>query len=219
MSDPLFELNNQDLHYEGRRILSGLSLSINTGERVALVGQSGAGKSTLLKHLRSLAADRVAWCPQHHGLVPMLSGYHNIFMGGLDRHSLFYNVMNLIRPFAEPKQEIQQLADRLELGDLLFNSVDRLSGGQQQRVAIGRAIYQQRRTFLGDEPVSALDDFQAEKMLSMIANRHDSLVIAMHDTGQALKLCNRIIGLKQGRVAFDLSADQVQPEQLAALYQ
>jgi len=217
-AEPVFELTNTDLFYEGRRIIQDLSLRIERGERVALVGQSGSGKSTLLKHLRSLTPAQAAWCPQHSGLVPMLSGYHNIFMGGLERHSGFYNLCNLLKPFAQPKAEIQRLADQLEIGQVLFNSVDRLSGGQQQRVAIGRALYQQRSIFLGDEPVSALDDFQADKLLSLVTHKHDTLVLALHDTDQALKVCTRIIGLKRGRVVLDAPSGQVSPQQLHELY-
>ena len=215
----VFELTDTDLHYEGRAILTGVSLRIVAGERVALVGQSGSGKSTLLKHLRGLASADVAWCPQHSGLVPMLSGYHNIFMGGLERHSRFYNLCNLIKPFAAPRAEIQLLADQLEIGQTLFNSVDRLSGGQQQRVAIGRALYQQRPIFLGDEPVSALDDFQADKLLSLITHRHPTLVLALHDIDQALKVCNRVIGLKRGGIVLDARCDQLDRKQLHELYQ
>mgnify|MGYP000618458845 CR=1 FL=1 len=213
-----FKLSNVDLHYAGRPIVHQLSLSITRGERVALIGPSGSGKSTVLKHLRSLAPKQVAWCPQHSGLVPMLSGFHNIFMGGLSRHSRLYNLCNLIKPLSAPKQTIQRLADQLEIGQVLFNSVDRLSGGQQQRVAIGRALYQSQDIFLGDEPVSAVDDFQADKLLSLITHTHSTVILALHDTEQALKVCDRIIGLKQGRVVLDETCELVTQAQLDGLY-
>ncbi|WP_373086853.1 ATP-binding cassette domain-containing protein [Zhongshania sp.] len=215
----MFELHNISLKYREQTVLKDASLTIRQGESVALVGPSGAGKSTLLKHLRSLQATKVAWCPQHAGLVPMLSAYHNMYMGGLSRRSSLYNLANLLRPFAGPKTEIQVLAESVELRDELHRRVDELSGGQQQRVAIGRALYQQQTIFIGDEPVSAVDAIQADKMLSLICQRHQTIVLALHDTQQALRVCQRIIGLKDGRIAFDLPSAQVTAEQLAALYQ
>jgi phosphonate transport system ATP-binding protein len=125
----------------------------------------------------------------------------------------------LLRPLAGPKTEIQALAQSLALDAELYSRVDELSGGQQQRVAIGRALYQQQAIFIGDEPVSAVDAMQADKMLSLISQRHQTIVLALHDTQQALRVCQRIIGLKDGRIAFDLPSAQVTAEQLAALYQ
>ncbi len=215
----MFELHKISLRYREQTVLKDASLTIRQGESVALVGPSGAGKSTLLKHLRNLQAAKVAWCPQHAGLVPMLSAYHNMYMGGLSRHSALYNLANLLRPLAEPKTEIQALAQSLALDAELYSRVDELSGGQQQRVAIGRALYQQQAIFIGDEPVSAVDAMQADKMLSLISQRHQTIVLALHDTQQALRVCQRIIGLKDGAIAFDLPSAQVTSEQLAALYQ
>ncbi|MDF1692108.1 MAG: ATP-binding cassette domain-containing protein [Zhongshania sp.] len=215
----MFELHKISLKYRKQTVLKDVSLTIRQGESVALVGPSGAGKSTLLKHLRSLQAAKVAWCPQHAGLVPMLSAYHNMYMGGLSRHSALYNLANLLRPLAIPKAELQTLAQSLALDAELYSRVDELSGGQQQRVAIGRALYQQQAIFIGDEPVSAVDAIQADKMLSLISQRHQTIVLALHDTEQALRVCQRIIGLKDGAIAFDLPSAQVTAEQLAALYQ
>lgn len=215
----LFEIDNLNLEYQGTTVLKQVSLRIDHGERVALIGKSGSGKSTLLKHLRGLQSSQVAWCPQHSGLVPMLSVYHNIYMGALHRHNGFYNLANLIRPLAHPLQEVTQLAERLSLQDLLLTSVDQLSGGQQQRTAIGRALYQQRPVFLGDEPVSAVDDFQADSLLSLITHHHATMILALHDTEQALKVCDRVIGLKDRRIVLDTSSASLSAADLAALYQ
>lgn len=215
----MFALQNINLKYRQQTVLNNLSLQISVGESVALVGPSGAGKSTLLKHLRGLQSAKIAWCPQHAGLVPMLSAYHNIYMGGLGRHSTLYNLANLLRPLARPQADIQALAELLALGDALHCRVEELSGGQQQRVAIGRALYQQQSVFIGDEPVSAVDALQADKILSLISQRHQTIVLALHDTEQALRVCERIIGLKDGAVAFDLPSARVTAQQLNALYQ
>ncbi|MCS5559978.1 MAG: ATP-binding cassette domain-containing protein, partial [Oceanospirillaceae bacterium] len=157
----LLELKNIRLEYQGKMVLENLSLSIRRGERVALVGGSGAGKSTLLKALREQLSDQVAWCPQQSGLVPMLSAFHNIYMGALHRHSFIYNLGNLIKPMPAARREVSEIAQVIGLEEQLYRSVDKLSGGQQQRTSIGRALIQQRDIFIGDEPVANVDDYQA----------------------------------------------------------
>ncbi len=218
-TDPLFTFQQAQLSYEGRIVLRDLDLTVYPGERIALIGKSGSGKSTLLQALRKQCPQQVAWCPQRTGLVPMLSVYHNIYMGGLQRHNTAYNLVNLIKPYKQPLHDIRKLAEHLQLEEKLRVSIDQLSGGQQQRVAIGRALYQQQNIFLGDEPVSAVDDFQAEHLLSLISQRHDTLILALHDIDQALRVCDRIIGLKNNTIALDAPAASLSSERLAPLYQ
>lgn len=214
----IFLLNNAQLSYQDRAVLNNVSLKITAGERVALVGKSGVGKSTLLATLRKQLPNALAWCPQQTGLVPMLSVYHNIYMGGLQRHNSLYNVLNLIKPLSQPLHEVAELAALLQLDKHLFDRVEQLSGGQCQRVAIGRALYQQQRVFLGDEPVSAVDDYQAEQLLQLIAEKHETLVLALHDVDLALGTCDRIIGLKDGAIVLDAPSSILSVKQLAELY-
>ena len=215
---PLFELNNRRLEYQGQMVLDNLSLTIHRGERVALVGGSGAGKSTLLKALREQLPNQVAWCPQQPGLVPMLSAFHNIYMGALDRHSFFYNLGNLIKPMPAARREVGDIAQSIGLENHLFSSVDKLSGGQQQRTSIGRALIQRRAIFIGDEPVANVDEYQAERLLKLICQEHESVVLALHDIDQALQFCTRIIGLKDGAIALDAASDQLSASDLSGLY-
>jgi len=215
---PVFSFNNAQLSYQGRAVLNNVSLEITAGERVALVGKSGVGKSTLLAALREQDPNALAWCPQQPGLVPMLSVYHNIYMGGLQRHNSFYNLFNLIKPLSQPLREVTELATRLQLDKHLFDRVEQLSGGQAQRVAIGRALYQGQGAFLGDEPVSAVDDYQAQQLLTLIVEKHATVVLALHDVEQALRFCDRIIGLKDGAIVLDAPSSTLAVSDLSELY-
>ena len=216
--DLVFALDKVRLDYRQHTVLTDLSFEIYRGERVALVGKSGAGKSTLLNYLRQLQPAQVAWCPQQTGLVPMLSVYHNIYMGALQRHGTLFNLLNLMRPFQQPLAEVRELTERLALDTKLFTSVDRLSGGQQQRTAIGRALYQQRPVLLADEPVSALDAYQSARLLQLLCLQHDTLVLALHQVDQALAVCDRVIGLSGGRLVLDAPSAELCAKDLAPLY-
>ncbi|WP_108125122.1 ATP-binding cassette domain-containing protein [Saccharospirillum mangrovi] len=217
-STPLFAIEQAELGVEGRVILRDLKLHIAAGETVALLGESGSGKTTLLRALRQQRPDQVAWCPQQTGLVPLLSVFHNLYMGRLDRYSTLYNLRNLIWPAPQRRAELTTLAQRLGLDGRLLQSVDRLSGGQQSRVNLGRALYQQRPVFIGDEPVSAVDEHQADDLLRLIIEQHETVVLALHNIDQALTHCTRIIGLKDGRIILDAPAAQLQSADLAHLY-
>ncbi len=214
----LFQLHQPKLGYQGQTVLTGLNLAIAQGEKVALLGQSGTGKSTLLRQLRSQQAQQVAWCPQKADLVPMLSAFHNIYMGRLDQHPFWYNLANLVRPLASPRAEIQALAQELGLGHRLWQPVQQLSGGQQGRISLGRALYQHKPVFLGDEPVAALDESQADQLLALICQRHQTVILALHDVEQALRHCSRIIGLKDGHVVMDGASGDFTCQQLLTLY-
>ncbi len=190
-------------HYQLDNRLNDISITIKAGENIALLGPSGGGKTSLLNALHQQCADSIAWCPQEHGLVNVLSSYHNMYMGQLEQHNALYNLANLIKPLAKPKQEISQLAEELGLTDQLWKSVGQLSGGQRQRVSIGRAFYRQQDTFLGDEPVSSLDPIQAQAILQKINQRHSTVIVALHNRKQAMENYTRIIGIKAGKLVFD----------------
>lgn len=157
--------------------------------------------------------------PQQLGLVPILSVFHNIYMGQLQQNSALTNLINLISPRAKPRQQVALLAQQLGLDELLFNSVDQLSGGQQQRTALGRALYRHCPIFIGDEPVSAVDQYQADSLLERINQSHSTVVVALHDRHLALKHYPRIIGLKQGQVVLDAASSELTADQLGFIYQ
>tara|TARA_B100000809_G_scaffold252061_1_gene286299 strand:+ start:1111 stop:1821 length:711 start_codon:yes stop_codon:yes gene_type:complete len=199
-------------------VFSGLNLEIAAGETVALIGESGVGKTTLLSHLRSLKPKQVAWCPQDPGLVPALSGFHNIYAGTLDQHSFFYSLRQLIKPSSLEWQKVAAVAEPLGIADQLSRSLDQLSGGQQQRVNIARALIQKKSIFLADEPVSALDEFQRPQVLKHIAAHAQTCVFVLHDLDLALECCDRIIGLGDSGVVVDSAACDIDAQHLAQLF-
>lgn len=218
VGEPLFQLHQHHLAYQGKVVLADVTLTIAAGEKVALIGESGAGKSTLLKLLRQQQPAISAYCPQHLGLVAPLSVFHNIYMGRLEHYGWWRNLCNLIKPSSDRMNEVAELAEPLGLGNLLRQSVDRLSGGQQQRTALGRALYQQAPLFIGDEPVSSVDEFQADELLALINAQHQTVVVALHDQQLALKHYQRIIGLRDGRVVLDAPCHSLNAADLAAVY-
>ncbi len=213
-----FHLVKARLGHPGQVVFPSLSLTIADGEKVALLGPSGAGKSTLLEALRLQHEPLCAWSPQAGDLVPMLSVFHNLYMGALPRHRTLTNLRNLVWPSAAEKARLGQLARELGLEDKLFTSVDQLSGGQAQRVALGRAIYTQRAILLADEPVSSLDEHQGLALLQWALARHQTAVVALHDRALALQCCDRIIGLGEGRIQLDATTDTLTLSDLDALY-
>lgn len=190
-------------------MLQHIHLTIHNGEKVALLGPSGAGKSSLLNLLYQQRAGTCALCPQDNGLVDILSAYHNIFMGGLDRHSAAASLWNLVRPLKRARTDIEAIATQLGLNAELWKSVDRLSGGQRQRVALGRALFRQQGIFLGDEPVSALDPIQAKALMQHVLSQHTTAVVCLHSPALALALFNRVIVMKAGSIELDQPAHQL----------
>lgn len=215
---PRLELRDASVHYQGQLALDRITLRIEPGQRVALVGRSGAGKSTLLHLLYQHARREAALVAQDLGLVRTLSVFHNVYMGRLRRHGAVYNLVNLLRPLAREVDAVLPVLARLDLEDKLFEPAGQLSGGQQQRTAVARALHQGSALIMADEPVSAVDEHQSRRVLDAIVDAHDTVVLAMHDTALAIAYSDRIIGLEAGRITLDCATDGMRPGDLDALY-
>lgn len=232
-------------HPGGFQALHDIDLSINHGERVAIIGPSGAGKTSLLRllgtgltpsagqmqlldsdpatlkgrALRRLRA-RIGLIHQSPPLPPRQRVVTAVLAGRLGQWSLLRALVSLCYPL-DVAGARAALAP-LDLQDKLFARCDQLSGGQLQRVGIARVLYQRADLLLADEPVSAMDPVLADHTLSLLgkvaAERQISLVASLHAVDLALRHFPRIIGLRAGRVLFDLPAERVSQTELDQLY-
>ncbi len=245
MATAIFELTRVTVRYGALAALQDVSLRIEAGERIALIGPSGAGKSTLLGVLngsipptsgqvRLLGKDasrlsarelrqvqrRIGTVYQQFNLVPNLSVIHNVNAGHLGRWSLAKAALSLVVPL-EREIAARALAD-VGIADKLYARTDNLSGGQQQRVAIARVLVQDPVAILADEPISSVDPERSREIMTLLrelCDRFDkTLVVSLHAIEYAYSHCERMIGLREGRVLFDLPAGQVTPEMVEALY-
>lgn len=214
-----FRLDRATASYNGRAVLHEISLEIQPGEKVSLIGASGAGKSTLLGLLYRQRPEDTALVTQDPSLVKTLSVFHNTYIGRLDRNPTWYNLANLVWPLPKELRGIGALLDSLGLADKLHTPAGELSGGQQQRTAVARALYRESAALLADEPVSAVDITQAHAVLEQIVARHETVVLAMHDVALALRYTGRVVGLRNGRVEFDRSSAGLDPADLLPIYQ
>lgn len=214
----LIEFRDETASYAGQPVLSGISFGMAAGERIALVGESGAGKSTLLRLIYERLDQVAALVPQELGLVQSLTVFHNVYMGRLHQRSLWRNLRNLIRPAKRDVAEVMATLEPLRLQDKVFASVGELSGGQQQRTAVGRALFHPADILIADEPVSNVDEHQAQEVLEIIGRSKKTVVLAMHDRALAIAFADRLIGIRDGRITLDVPADGMTPSDLDDLY-
>lgn len=232
-------------HSDGTLALRGLDLSIDRGERLAIIGPSGAGKTTLLNLLASalppsagqlqvLGTDpwqlsskrrqrlrsRIALIHQAPPLPARQRVVTAVSAGRLGQWGLGKSLLNLLHPL--DIGGAREVLARLDLADKLFERCQQLSGGQLQRVGIARALYQQPELLLADEPVSAMDPRLADHTLALLcqhAIEHNvTLVASLHAVELALAHFPRVIGVRDGRIHFDLAASEVGREHLDTLY-
>ncbi|MDO6442353.1 ATP-binding cassette domain-containing protein [Marinobacter sp. 2_MG-2023] len=213
-----FDLSGLTASFSGKRVIGPLSLKVNPGDKIALVGKSGAGKSTLIRLIHERINRNSSLVPQDLGLVNALSVFHNVFMGQLDKHATWYSTLTLARPFAKDKAEVLSLLESLSMGDKLWTPAASLSGGQRQRVAVARALYRNAAVLLADEPVSALDGPMANSVMTHLRGRFSTSVIALHDVDLALHYCNRIVGIESGQIALDQPTENLAATDIMSLY-
>jgi len=230
---------------DGTVAVEGISLTVGPGEQVAVIGPSGAGKTTLFRILNltlrptsgsfsiggvdvaGLSDDemrrqrrRIGTIYQQHNLVGRLRVVHNVLAGNLGRWSTAHALVSLIRP--RDLEAAHQALAEVGIPEKLYARTDELSGGQQQRVAVARVLIQNPDIILADEPVSSVDPSLAVTIVALLRDlAHESwktLLMNLHSVDLALAYFPRVVGIRDGRIYFDLAPDKVTDELLQGLY-
>ncbi len=228
---------------DGTRGIDSVDLEIPEGEFCVLLGPSGAGKSTLLKTINWLVKptggsieifgeaitahnlrecrDQIGMIHQHYGLVPRSSVELNILSGALARASAWRILLQLFP--ADLRRRAAELASAVGLTEAQFRRrASSLSGGQQQRVGIARAFLLDPRIVLADEPVASLDPRVSREVLALLkehaTQRGSTVICSLHQPDLAREFGDRIIGIKKGKVFFDVTSSELTEERLKNLY-
>jgi tungstate transport system ATP-binding protein len=212
----VFDLHSASVHFgpaaRGVRALHNVSLGVQPGERVALVGANGSGKSTLLRLLHGLAAHTGGRVLRDPAMLQamLFQRPHLMRMPVLGNIALGLWLRGLA--WREAKAKAHTALARVGLTDLALRNARTLSGGQQQRVALARAWALSPQVLLLDEPTASLDPHakrEVEALIHEFAHQSQTmtLVFASHNLGQVKRLANRVLYLEQGRVLADLPVD------------
>jgi phosphonate transport system ATP-binding protein len=225
--------------------LTDLNLRIEPGEHVALVGPSGAGKTTLIGLLNgtlyptqgeirtlghnltrlSVRARRqiqreIGTIHQQFHLVNNLRVVHNVNAGHLGRWSFARAMVSMFWPLEV--ETARAALEQVGIPDKLYEMTAHLSGGQQQRVALARALVQDPKVILADEPIASLDPERGRELMDLLRQLSratgKTLVTSIHSVEFARSHFQRVIGLREGRIAFDCPAEGVTPMMLETLY-
>lgn len=225
--------------------LVDVGLQVAPGEQVVVIGPSGAGKTTLLHALAcalppmqgSLRVDgqdpwslgarelrrlrgRLFLAPQTPPLPPRQRVVTSVLAARLPAMGLGASLASWFRP--RGAGDAHAALERFDLGDKLWERVDRLSGGERQRVGLARALLSPAALWLIDEPLSALDPTRAAQALRALTDvareRGVTLLATLHQVDLALANFPRVLGLREGRLVFDCPAADVTPQRLADLY-
>ena len=229
----------------GLHALKNISLEINQGEFVAIIGLSGAGKSTLLRtinrmhdisegsltvngqEINDLAGKdlrkfrrKIGMVFQSFNLVTRTTVVNNVLTSRVPDMPLWKSIIGLYSK--EDKVIALEALDKVGILDKAYVRADQLSGGQQQRVALARTLAQKPEIILADEPVAALDPITSKQFMDDFKNINKelnmSVLINIHHVDLALKYADRVIGIKAGEIVYDGPSAEVDSEVLKQIY-
>lgn len=229
----------------GDLALNNVDLSVPAGQVLALIGPSGAGKSTLIRCINRLvepssgtvtldgqdlsslrgkklkaARREIGMIFQSYALVDRLSVMENVLSGRLGYLGFW---RSLLRRFdSADVQHACELLERVGLLEMLDKRGDALSGGQKQRIGIARALMQQPKLLLVDEPTASLDPKTSRQVMRLLVElcreQNLAVIINIHDVALAQQFVDRVVGLAAGEVVFDGKPDQLDEQTLTLIY-
>ncbi|MGH2318431.1 phosphonate ABC transporter ATP-binding protein [Planococcus sp. SE5232] len=228
----MIQVKDLSVHYPDTKVeaLTDISLSLEKGDFVCVLGKSGAGKSTFIRCLNGLQKPtggkiyfdgedisihteenlrkvrrETGMIFQHFSLIPRLSVMQNVLTGMFGYRSSFKNLIGWFT--ADELALAKRVIADVGLTEMAYRKVEQLSGGQKQRVGIARALAQQPKVLLGDEPVASLDPGTSNHIFTLLTEMHERLdlltIINVHDIELAKRYATRILALKDGKLIFD----------------
>ena len=245
MIDILLELKNVNYKYKNNLILNKINLQINYGEKIALIGKSGAGKTTLISILNGtinptkgkakffnrefdkLNIDqkgKISTIWQDLRLIEDLSAEQNVNCGRLGKESFLFAFKNLLNISSFNKAHKYMQICNLKKS-IYSKNIRKISGGQKQRVAIARSLIQESDILLADEPFNNLDPKLTSNIKNLLLNSKNknkirlpnTILISLHRL-DLLEGFNRIIGMKNGEILFDLEKHKLKNFHLNKIY-
>lgn len=230
---------------DGTKALRGVSLDIYPGEFLAIIGSSGAGKSTFLRCINrlfeptegSIVFDdnevvsankkdlryirrKIGMIFQGYNLVKRSTTLENVLLGRLGYMSSVQGALGLYSQ--DDKRRAISLLERVGLAEQRFKRADQLSGGQQQRVGIARAIAQNPKLILADEPIASLDPKSSETVMQYLRQicKEEGItcIINLHQVDFAKRFADRIVGIKDGEIVFQGKSEDVTDQVIFELY-
>lgn len=244
------EIMNLSKYYPGGvQALNDITVTIQPGEMISLIGQSGAGKTTLLRCLNGLIRptygkivsgglditklkgralrnfqSSVGMIFQQFNLVKRLDVFSNVMIGCLPhKKGMDLWLAALGRFHLAEKDEAYQSLAQVGILDYLWRRTDSLSGGQQQRVAIAKILMQHPSLILADEPIASLDSYSSITVMELLRDINQkygaTIIMNMHYLDFAKQYSSRILGLKKGKLVFDGSPEQLTPALEKQIYE
>ena len=244
---PVLELNHIRKRFGDLEVLQDISLSVEKGEVVAIIGPSGSGKSTLLRcatlleridsgevcfdgHYAARTGDDGAAVYADKAELKQIRNYFGLVFQQFNlfpHYSVLKNVMDAPicvqkRDRAEVEASARKTLEKMGLGDKADAYPCQLSGGQQQRVALARTLTQSPHIILADEPVAALDPVTAKQVMQDFVHINQelgiSILLNIHHVELALEYADRIIGIRAGKIVYDGPSARVDQAVLDSIY-
>lgn len=245
-ANTLLKISSLKKQYSKKEVLKGIDIEIKEGEFVVVIGPSGAGKSTFIRCInrmvdptdgsiafngvdvtklkgKSLRATRanIGMIFQHYNLIGRTNVIKNVLHGRLGHNSFLKTLTG--RYSEKEKREAFNLLQKVGLGEYMYKKANALSGGQMQRVGICRAMMQNPKLLLADEPIASLDPKSAKIIMDqihgLVTERNIACIMNLHQVQIAKDYATRIIGIKDGRVVYDGTPADLTEEMVANIYE